>query len=270
MANRYEIMPFGGAEQEAATVPRPLVLTVTCSPRHGVDRGVELALRLAALGHDAVVHLAARMIRGPEHLDAVLESLAAAGLEDVFVIAGDAQAPLGPYTSALELLPLIAVHPARPRRLGIAAYPEGHPLIEPAVLEDALIRKARLADYMVTQLCFDPPGLLTWIERTRASGVDLPLYVGLPGMVDRRRLLEVSLRVGVGASVAFLRKQQGLRRLLGRPGSAADRLHEVFAPLVGDARLRIAGLHYFTFNRLRATLAWEAGTEAGGLAAGDG
>jgi methylenetetrahydrofolate reductase (NADPH) len=270
MPNRYEILPFGAAEQQAAAAPRPLVLTVTCSPRHGVDRSVELALRLAALGHDAVVHLAARMIRDAEHLDAVLASLAAAGLKDVFVIAGDAHAPLGPYTSALELLPLIAVHPQRPRRLGIAAYPEGHPLVDPAVLEDALARKAPLADYMVTQLCFDPDALWRWIDRTRAGGVGLPLYVGLPGLVDRRRLLEVSMRVGVGASVAFLRKQHGLRRLLGRPGPAADHLRDAFAPLAGDAGAGIAGLHFFTFNRLLATLAWEAGTAAGALAAGDG
>ena len=53
-----------------------------------------------------------------------------------------------------------------------------------------------------------------------------PCYVGLPGDVDRRRLIEVSMRVGVGASLGFLRKQRGIRHLLGRPHHAAEHLHK--------------------------------------------
>lgn len=258
MANRYEILPFGAAEPEAAAAKRPLVITVTCSPRHGIDHTVDVAERVAALGHEAVVHLAARMLRDPEHLDAVLERLAAGGLDDVFLISGDGPEPAGPFASALEILPLVAAHRHHPRRIGIGAYPEGHPLIDPATLRDALARKAALSDYMVTQLCFDPGALLRWVETTRSEGIDLPLYAGLPGAVDRRRLLEVSMKVGVGTSIAFLRKQRGIRQLLGRPEQAADRLHQAIAPLVGDSHLGIAGLHFFTFNRLGATLDWEA------------
>jgi methylenetetrahydrofolate reductase (NADPH) len=262
MPTRYEILPFGSAESEAAAAPRPLVLTVTCSPRHGVDHTIDVAERLVALGHRAVVHLAARMLRDAQHADAVVERLAAAGLDDVFLIACDGAEPLGPYASALELLPLIAGHPRRPRQIGIAAYPEGHPLIDDATLDAALQRKAREADYLVTQMCFYPAALTRWIGRTRDAGIELPVYLGLPGAVDRRRLLEVSMRVGVGTSISFLRKQQGIRQFLGRPHHAADHLHEALAPLVGDTGFGVAGLHYFTFNRLNATLAWESQRDA--------
>jgi methylenetetrahydrofolate reductase (NADPH) len=262
---RYEILPFGSVHAEVDAAPRPLVLTVTCSPRHGVDHTVDVATRIAAQGHEAVVHLAARAIRDGDHLDVVLQRLAENGLDDVFVVAGDGQ-EAGPYASAVELLPVMAAHVHRPRRIGIAAYPEGHPLIDPVTLAAALRRKAHIADYMVTQLCFDPAVLSRWVEDTRAAGIGVPMYVGVPGAVDRRRLLDVSMRVGVGASVAFVRKQRGIRQLLGRPAQAADRLHEAFAPLVGDADLGIAGLHFFTFNRLEATLAWEAERVAGSLA----
>jgi methylenetetrahydrofolate reductase (NADPH) len=261
MTNRYELLPFGAAETEAADVGRPLVLTVTCSPKHGVDHTLDVAERLAGLGHRAVPHLAARMLRDAAHLDAVLARLAAVAVDDVFVIAGDAHEPLGPFASAVELLPALARHPLRPRRIGIAGYPEGHPLIAAPILDDALARKARLADYVVTQMCFDPDAVVRWIERTRAAGIDLPVFVGLPGAVDRRRLLEVSMRVGVGTSVAFLRKQHGIRGFLGRPHHAADHLHECFAPLVAGRALGVAGLHFFTFNRLQATLAWQADTQ---------
>ena len=258
MANRYEILPFGTAEAEVAAVQRPLTITVTCSPRHGVDHSVDVAERVVALGHEAVVHLAARMITDDEHLDALIDRMSAIGVDDVFVIGGDGAEPLGPYESAFDLLSVIATHPRRPRHLGIGCYPEGHPLIDPVELDEALALKAPMATYMVSQLCFDAAALLRWIQRVRGDGIELPLYVGLPGAVDRRRLLEVSMKVGVGTSITFLRKQRGIRQLLGRPGDAADRLLRDVAPLIGDVRLGIEGLHFYTFNRLGATLEWEA------------
>jgi methylenetetrahydrofolate reductase (NADPH) len=269
MSSRYELLPFGAAEDEVASAPRPLTITVTCSPRHGVDRTVDVATRIAALGHRAIPHIAARTIRDHRHLDDVLARLAATGLDDVFIVAGDSPEPAGPFPSAVDVLPRLAAHPSRPRRVGIAAYPEGHPLIDPGTLEDALDRKASMADYLVTQMCFDPQTLMRWIAATRVRGIGLPVYVGLPGDVDRRRLLEVSMRVGVGTSIAFLRKQRGIRQLLGRPHHAAEHLYEAFAPLVGDLHLNVAGLHYFTFNRLQATLDWEAALDARRLAGED-
>ncbi|ADB52768.1 methylenetetrahydrofolate reductase [Conexibacter woesei] len=257
MSARYEILPFGAWEAEAAAVA-PVTLTITCSPRLGVEHTLTVAERARALGHRVVPHVAARMVADRSHLDTLMERLAAAGIDDVFLIGGDAAAPAGAFDSAVELLPLMHAHELRPRRIGIGAYPEGHPLVDRATLADALCRKAAFADYMVTQLCFDPAALLRWIEQTRAAGVDLPSYVGLPGAVDRRRLLEVSMRVGVGDSIGFLRKQRGIRRLLSRPERAVERLGAAFAPLVGEPELAIEGLHFYTFNRLRATLAWEA------------
>jgi methylenetetrahydrofolate reductase (NADPH) len=258
MSSRYEILPFGSPEAELEGADDPLTVTVTCSPRHGLDHTVDWAVRIAALGHRPVVHLAARAVRDAAHLDAVLARLADHGVDDIFLIGGDGAQRAGPYASAVDLLPVLAAHACRPGRIGVGAYPEGHPLIEREALVDALRRKAEHADYMVTQLCFDHGALLSWLQQTRDAGIDLPLYAGLPGAVDRRRLLEVSMRIGVGTSIAFLRKQRGIRNLLARREDAADRLHRALSPLVGDPRLGIAGLHFFTFNRLQATLAWEA------------
>jgi methylenetetrahydrofolate reductase (NADPH) len=256
-STRFEILPFGSVEDEARAQPAPLVISVTCSPRHGVDQTVDVVERIAAIGHQPVPHLAARMIRYRGHIEELLERLAACGVDDVFVIAGDGQEPVGEFASAVELLPIISAHRLRPRRVGIGAYPEGHPLIDPLELENALAFKASLADYMVTQMCFDPDALLGWIEATRTRGIELPAYIGIPGTVDRRKLVEISVRVGVGTSITFLRKQQGIKRLLGRPEQAGEHLHDVVAPLIGDPGLGIAVIHYYTFNRLAATVAWD-------------
>jgi len=254
---QYEILPFGGGADEAAKLPEHTRLTVTCSPKHGPDLTVEVATGLRALGHAVTVHLAARMVRDRAHLDDLLGAMAQAGIDDAFVIAGDASPPDGLYSSAVELLPLICEHANRPHRIGIAGYPEGHPLISSDELAGALRRKSELADYVTTQLCFDPAALVAWVESTRAAGVHLPVFVGLPGIVDRRRLLEISVRVGVGPSLAFLRKQRGLRNLLGLSGFSLDRLHDALEPHVGESRLNIVGFHYYTFNRLLDTWRWE-------------
>jgi methylenetetrahydrofolate reductase (NADPH) len=247
----FEILPFGKGEAEAAELPERVRLTVTCSPRHGLDESIATATRLRHLGHSVTLHLAARMVRGSDHLDELLGRMKENGIDDAFVIGGDATPPHGPHASAVELLPIIHEHRERPVTIGIAGYPEGNPLIDDGELANALAQKAPLADYVTTQLCFDPEAVLRWIRETRTSGIDLPVLVGIPGMVDRSKLLEISMRVGVGPSLSFLRKQRGLLNLLRLSSSSADRLYDALAPSE-----EIAGFHFYTFNRLRATWEW--------------
>lgn len=254
---RFEVMPFARGEEEAAQLPEHVRLTVTCSPKHGLDRTVEVATRLRALGHAVTVHFAARMVRDRTHLDELLAAMARAGIDDAFVIGGDASPPHGPYPSAVELLPLLHEHSHRPRTIGIAGYPEGHPLIDPTTLAVVLEEKSRIADYVTTQLCFDPDAVLEWVASIRRAGIALPVIVGLPGIVDRRKLLEISVRIGVGPSISFMRKQGGFRNILRLSARSADSLHEALAGFVGDPQLGITGFHYFTFNRLLDTWRWE-------------
>ena len=253
---RYEVMPFRRAEEQAAAAGERLRLTITTSPKHGVDRSLEVAERLRALGHDVTLHVAARMVRAASNADEIVERANAAGIDDLLVIGGDVRDPLGPYVASEALLERIAAHPARPARLGIAAYPEGHPLIPQHELEAAIERKVSVANYLVTQLCFDVKALTSWIHRLRARDVSRPLYIGAAGPVERRRLLEISTKVGVGPSLRFLRKQRGLAALFRSPTDAAAEFYDRVAPQVGDAQLGIVGFHFFTFNDLLATRRW--------------
>jgi methylenetetrahydrofolate reductase (NADPH) len=254
---RYEVLPLGKSEEQAAQLPEPVRLTVTCSPKHGPDHSVAVGGRLQALGHTVTVHVAARMIRDHAHLDELLSAMRGAGIEDLFLIGGDADPPAGSFASAVELLPVLAEHPDRPRTIGVGGYPEGHPLIEPATLQQALIDKSRYADYITTQLCFDPATLRRWVTSLREQGIDLPVLIGMPGKVTPAKLLEMSARIGVGPSMSFVRKQSGVGKLLALfRRSASDRLYAALAPELGDPRLGIAGLHYFTFNQLIATYEW--------------
>ena len=253
---RYEILPFGKGPEQAQELGTPVHLTVTTSPKHGIDRSVEVAERARGAGHTVTLHVAARMVRSEEHLTEVLERTAAAGIDDLFVIGGDAPEPLGPFTSAGELLDVLVAHPRRPRTIGIGSYPEGHPLIAPAVLEEVLEEKSRVADYLVTQLCFDTKTLLAWLDGVRGRGIQLPVYLGAVGPIERTRLLEIATRIGVGPSLRFLRKQHGITQLFRSPAGSANRFFDQLRPRVGDPRYGIAGFHLFTFNDLTGTHAW--------------
>jgi methylenetetrahydrofolate reductase (NADPH) len=95
--------------------------------------------------------------------------------------------------------------------------------------------------------------------------VDLPIIVGVPGVVDRRRLLELALRIGVGPSLAFARKQRGLRSLLGKSKVTPDPPFEDLVGRLDDRELGIAGFHYYTFNELVDTWKWHCERHESGL-----
>jgi methylenetetrahydrofolate reductase (NADPH) len=143
----------------------------------------------------------------------------------------------------------------RPRRIGIAAYPEGHPLIKQEALMQALKTKQPMVNYMVTQICFDPQVIGKWLADLRANGITLPVYIGIPGILRRTKLLEISLKVGVGDSTRFLKNHFGmLARLLQRDIYNPDNLIKKIKESAGDRA--VAGFHIYTFNQCLSTRQW--------------
>jgi methylenetetrahydrofolate reductase (NADPH) len=214
---------------------------------------------LAARGFRVIPHLSARMVTGPEMLDELVARLIAVGVDQVFVIGGDASPPRGPYHEALTLLRELEARGRPFATVGVGGYPEGHPLIPSDELLRALQRKQQYADHIVTQLCFDADALATWAALLRRTGVTLPIVVGLPGVVDRRRLAEISLKAGVGASLRYLRKYGRQMATLAR-SSRYDptQLSLEVATRLDQAGLPPAGAHLFTFNQVGPTASWVA------------
>ncbi len=258
---RYEVIPVQGIEQKvAAALPYEATVTITASPKLGMDRTLDVSTALAARGFRVVPHLAARMVASRSHLERLVQRLEGSHIREVFVIGGDADPPAGPYADAGDLLEELAglAHPFI--RVGIGGYPEGHPLISDDRLLEALRRKQPFASHLVTQLCFDATSLASWVRDIRAAGFDLPVVVGLPGVVERRKLAEISLKTGVGASLSYLRKHGRQIVTLARsrrfdPTSLA----EAVAGYAGDPALGLRGVHLFTFNQVEQTRDWVAG-----------
>lgn len=260
---RYEVLPLAGTlEQVEQHVPRDIPVTVTASPRLGLERTLALTEVLCQRGFEVVPHLAARLVLDEAHLSENLHRLHAAGVSDAFVISGDGLQPLGEFRDSLVLLSALrrlrdsGLAPV-PARLGIAGYPEGHPLVSDAELDAALCAKQAMAGYAVTQMCFDPGTISTWVSRVRDMGVQLPVQVGVAGAVDQRKLLRIVRRIGVGSSARFLRKHRyGLVRLLRPGGYRPDRLLRGLADDLAEPARGVAGLHVYTFGDVAATERW--------------
>jgi methylenetetrahydrofolate reductase (NADH) len=251
---RYEILPVDGIEEKVmAFVPQAVKVTVTASPSRGLEATLAVTERLAGEGYQVVPHLSARLVRDTVHLEEILARLRAAGVREAFVPAGDATEP-GQFPDAASLLRAMRDHHFTD--LGITGYPESHHLISDETTIQAMFEKAPMATYIVSQICFDAETIRTWVARVRARGTHLPIWIGVPGIVDNAQLLRISMKIGLGESARFLRAHRAwLRRMLTRTFTP-DPLIRSLAPLCADPAANIAGFHFYTFNELERTERW--------------
>ena len=129
-------------------------------------------------------------MRDSAHLRDIVQRLNGQGVRALFIPGGDIARPVGEFSSSLLLLRELATIGHQFEHIGVAAYPEGHPAISNEILLEALRSKQELATYMVTQMCFDPAVLLGWLKGMRSRGITLPAWLGLPGVMNRMKLLQ--------------------------------------------------------------------------------
>lgn len=256
---RYEVLPTPATEAMVVQhLPRDRVVTVTASPSKGLEATLQLSERLAGRGYVVVPHLAARMISGRAELAEIVHRVTAQGITRVFVPAGDAD-PVGDYRDALGLLEDLAWLDAPFEQIGITGYPESHPSIHDDVTVQSMWDKRLHATHIVSNLTFSPAVVRTWIARLRARGVSTPVLLGVPGPVERAKLLAMATKIGVGQSTRYLYKNRGLFARIAAPGGfTGERFVLDCARALGRPSAGVEGLHIFTFNQIAETEAWRA------------
>ena len=171
---RFEVLPTAGAPALVAEhLPPGRSVTVSASPRKGLDATLETSVQLSALGYDVIPHVAARMVADDAHLKDVVNCLHEAGINTVFVPSGDATEP-GAYPDAVALLAALHEMGNPFHAVGITAYPESHPTIPDDVTIQAMWDKSRYATEMVSNLTFDAGVVEAWLGQVRGRGVSLP------------------------------------------------------------------------------------------------
>ena len=163
--------------------------------------------------------------------------LVALGVRTIFVPAGDADPPAGDYhavagpargprpssaarsrTSASPATRVAPVDPRRPDRAGhVGQAPARH-------------AGGQQPDLRPGDRC--RPGC----AGCAGAGITMPLLVGVPGPVDRTKLLLMATKIGVGESTKFLAKhRRTLTRLAAPGGFTGERFLEKLAPAPGRA-----------------------------------
>jgi methylenetetrahydrofolate reductase (NADPH) len=252
----FELIPLKNALDQAAYLPEAATVSVTASPGKGMDATMDLVEELQARGFDVIPHLSARLTEDRSHLERILKRIDHLGIRRAFVVGGDADPP-GDFYDGLALLTAMEEIGHGLEEIGIPGYPEGHAVIPDGALDRALLDKQPYAASVTTQMCFSPEAIAGWIGAQRASGLTLPVVLGMPGVADMLRLLKISTRIGVGDSIRFLRKNAAVAGRLALPGSynPAELLEGLGADL-DDPELAITGVHIYTFNSCDSTEEW--------------
>jgi methylenetetrahydrofolate reductase (NADPH) len=229
---------------------------------------IDAARQLTAAGFDPVPHVPARFVRDAADLSARVKALAEAGSSSMLVLGGGAPEPIGRYDAAIQLLETGVFQANGVRRIGMAGHPEGNPDITKvhgeAVLLAALQQKQAylkangLQGFIATQFLFEADPVADWARTLRSHGIDLPIYVGVPGPATIKTLVKYAAMCGVGNSARFIRKQAlNITKLLtvNTPDDFVAGLAQLH---YGRPELGIAGPHLYPFGGFDKLFDWLA------------
>jgi trimethylamine---corrinoid protein Co-methyltransferase len=256
----FELLPLKNLPDQIPHLPGGARVSVTASPNKGIDATLDWATQLQADGFRAIPHLSARMIPDRAKLAELLGRAREAGLTQGFVVGGDADEP-GEYLDGLSLLGAMQElgHPFE--TLGCPGYPNGHADIPDAALEQALRDKAPFVEHVTSQMDFDTKLIAAWVRRLRAERLEPDIVIGVPGVADPQKLLNVAARIGVKDAKRFLVKNLRFVTGMARSGGfyKPTGFVEALAPLLADPSARVTGFHIYTFNAVEATETWRQG-----------
>lgn len=258
---RYEVVPLKSLHDQMRHLPAGSSVSVTCSPTKGIEATLELTTDINGQGHHAVPHIAARLVSGRDHVEKIAADLNEHGITEIFIVGGDPD-PVGPYSDGLSLMRDLLPMCHTVDTVGFPAYPDHHAAISDSALDAALLDKQALLgelglqSFASTQMCFNAKRIEEWLAGQRARGFTVPIHLGVPGVVDRARLLSLGTRLGIGSSLRYLRKNSGAILRIFSPKSYDP--NKLINPISRRAdELNVAALHLFTFNSIESTAAWQ-------------
>ena len=238
-----------------------------------LEAQINAAAELRRLGFEPVPHIPARFVRDEADLEARLTAFRdKAGVTTVLALGGGAPEPIGKFDSAIQMMNTGLFQKAGITRIGIAGHPEGNPDITKKLGEAALMQalteknawlKANgIGGFIATQFLFEAGPLALWAASLRQAGIDLPIYVGVPGPATIKTLVKYAAMCGVGNSARFIRKQAlNITKLLSvsEPTEFVDQLAKLH---FDKPELNIAAPHLYPFGGFDKLFDWKKRVQA--------
>ncbi len=211
------------------------------------------------LGIEAMAHLSC-VGSTREELAAILDGMAAAGIENVLALRGDpprGETQWTPHPGGLQYSTELAtlIHAGYDFSVGAACFPEVHPEA-PDLAHDLRFLKAKVdsgASFLITQLFFDNELYFRFVDEARSIGIEVPIIPGVMPITDASQIKTITGMCGASLPAELL-EQLELRS--GNP-NAVLQFGVSYATLqCAELLARGApGIHFYTLNRSPATRA---------------
>jgi methylenetetrahydrofolate reductase (NADPH) len=160
--------------------------TVEVTTRIKRDYGIETMAHLSVVGETI------------EGLDAILDRLGEAGIENILALRGDpprGEADFTPPSGGLQSSAQLAAfirgrEPSSRFGVGASCFPEIHPEAASPDADIAFLREKveAGAEFLISQLFFDNAVYFDWVERVREAGIDVPIIPGVLPIISRAGL----------------------------------------------------------------------------------
>lgn len=269
-----EVTPAGASKVEsfADVLAQGTDVNVTFLPGSDPADTAAVVARLADEGMHPVPHIAARSIKDKAQLEDMLKSLkAAAPIDEVLIIGGGVDNPVGDFDSSMQILETGLIQDYGISKIGVSGHPEGSPDIPDDALASALAWKNEFAKkeglqlYIETQFCFEADQVLQWERDIRAAGNELPIRIGIPGPATIKTLFRFAQISGIGPSMRFISKQaRNVAKLM--TVQAPDRLLAGLAEgMANDEGCLLAHFHYYPFGGFAKTAAYAKSVADGAI-----
>jgi methylenetetrahydrofolate reductase (NADPH) len=251
----------------AALLAPGTAIYVAHPPNATLDHVVHTALAVQRAGFTATPHIVARRIVYSHNLRIGLARLRAGGIEQVLLVAGDAQRASGEFNSTLDILASGLLEHSGLSRIAVAGHPEGHKAVGAALLWEALKTKQAFSErtgikmQIVTQFGFNADAIQDWQRELVRHEIKLPVCVGIAGPTPLSKLIKFAMLCGIGASLrAVVRNLSAVgnySELAITPAQHVMRLMQLptTSPIVGP--------HFFSFGGALDTARWISQVAAG-------
>jgi methylenetetrahydrofolate reductase (NADPH) len=206
---------------------------------------------------DAAPHLSC-MGGSREEIRALLDEYKAMGCRRIVALRGDlpsGMASYGDFRYASELVEFIRRERDSGFHIEVACYPEVHPQSDDAHadLRHFKTKVEAGADGAITQYFYNADAYFHFVDAARAAGIQVPIVPGIMPIGNFSQLKRFSDLCGAEIP-------RWLAKRLVAHGDDVDAIREFSADVVADLCRRliaggVPGLHFYTLNRARATLA---------------
>lgn len=213
------------------------------------EHGLEAMAHLTCVGHSR------------DEIAAILDRLAAAGLENVLALRGDPPRgettfvrPANGFGYASELVAFIAAR-GYAFCLAGAGYPEGHPECRDRDRDVAHLRLKADAgvSVIITQLFYDNRDYFDFVARARRAGITVPILPGIMPITNVPQIERITALCGAAIPAALRARLQAAaadEQAVFRVG-VEHALAQCRDLLAGGA----PGVHFYTLNQSPATAA---------------